>query len=168
MDVALRILVQWLHVTSGVLWIGGGFYVIFVQLPALASLPLPARGPALAAFAPRQIAYILRVAELTLATGILQIFVSGRGQQLTAPLESRWAIAILLGLVLAFGLYGSVHRLAKPLAERMLALGPKAAAGDASAAAEIPALRERIQRVGYAQLAVGLVILIAMVTARFS
>ena len=38
MEDLLRILVQWLHVLSAVMWIGGGFYVVFVQLPALAGL----------------------------------------------------------------------------------------------------------------------------------
>src|ERR1700738_3947414 len=71
-----RIVVQLAHVVSGVLWIGGGFYTVLVQLPALAVMPMPARGPALAAIGPRQVRYILRVAELTLATGVLQIFVN--------------------------------------------------------------------------------------------
>lgn len=168
MDQLIRIAIQWLHVTAGVLWIGGGFYTVFVQLPALAAMPMPARGPAMAALAPRQLRYILRVAELTLLTGVLQIFASGRAAQLTAPLDSRWGLAILAGLLLAVALYGIVRGGTKPLVERMLALGPKAAAGDADAAAMVPRLRERLQRLGYVQLVVGLVILVAMVIARFS
>src|SRR5258708_6634290 len=135
MDQIIRIFIQWLHVTAGVLWIGGGFYTILVQLPALAAMPMPARGPALAAIGPRQIGYVLRVAELTLFTGVLQIFASGRAQQLAAPLDSRWGIAILAGLLLAIGLYASARARSKPLVERMIAIGPKAAAGDAEAAA---------------------------------
>ena len=83
MDQVIRIGVQWLHVTAGVLWIGGGFYTIFVQLPALAAMPPAARGPAMAALAPRQIRYILRVAEATIGLGLINLFVSGRAQQLT-------------------------------------------------------------------------------------
>src|SRR3989454_4189273 len=76
MEALLRIAVQWLHVSAGVLWIGGGVYTILVQLPALLAAPPAARGPAMAQLAPRQIRYILRVAELTVATGLLNLFVS--------------------------------------------------------------------------------------------
>ncbi len=168
MDQVIRISVQWLHVTAGVLWIGGGFYAIFVQLPAFGALPPAARGPAMAAFAPRQIRYLLRVAEATLGLGFLNLIVSGRGQQLTAPLESRWAIVIILGIVLAFALYGIVRGAVKPLIDRLLAAGARAAGGDQSAGAEVASLLPRIRRLGYVQLVIGVAIILAMVTARFS
>src|SRR5256885_16494885 len=91
-----RIVVQWAHVLSGVLWIGGGFYTNLVQLPALAAMPMPARGPALAAIGPRQVRYVLRVAEVTLATGILQIFVNPHGRELLT-FSTRWSVAIVAG-----------------------------------------------------------------------
>jgi hypothetical protein len=47
-------------------------------------------------------------------------------------------------------------------------LGPKAASGDATAAAEMPQLGARIRRFGYSQITIGALILLAMVTARFS
>src|SRR5260221_4325877 len=99
-----RIVVQLAHVLSGVLWIGGGFYTILVQLPALAVMPMPARGPALAALGPRQVRYILRVGELTIATGVLQIVVSPH--RLLSDLGTRWPIVIVIGAILAVVLYG--------------------------------------------------------------
>ena len=168
MDQVIRIGVQWLHVTAGVLWIGGGFYTIFVQLPALAAMPQAARGPAMAAFAPRQIRYLIRVAEATIGLGLINLFVSGRAQQLTEPLGSRWAIVIILGIVLALALYGIVRGAVKPLVDRLLAAGARAASGDQGAAAEMGALLPRIKRLGYIQLAIGVAIILAMVTARFS
>jgi len=162
-----RIVVQLAHVLSGVLWIGGGFYTMLVQLPALAVMPMPARGPALAALGPRQVRYILRVAEFTIATGILQIFVSPRNGELTA-LSSRWAIAIVAGALLAFIAYGLLRGVVKPAIERLLAVAPAAAGGDAAAAAQVGVMRERIRRIGYAQMALGTIIVAAMVTARFS
>ena len=162
-----RIVVQLAHVLSGVLWIGGGFYTILVQLPALAVMPMPARGPALAALGPRQMRYALRVAELTIATGVLQIFVSPHSRELTA-LSSRWAIAIVAGALLAFVAYGLLRGALKPAIERLLAVAPIAAGGDAAAAAQVGAMRERIRRIGLAQLALGTLTLAAMVTARFS
>ncbi|CAN5215614.1 hypothetical protein BH18CHL2_BH18CHL2_08720 [soil metagenome] len=168
MEDLVRIVVQWLHVVTGVLWIGGGFYTVFVQLPGLAAMPLPARGPAIAALGPRQIRYILRVAELTLATGLVNLLLGGRARQLAEPLGSRWAVVMLGGIVLAVLLYGSVRALAKPLSERLLAVAPQAAAGDQAAAEELPLIRERIRRLGLAQIAVGAAIVLAMVAARFS
>jgi hypothetical protein len=168
LDQVIRIGVQWLHVTAGVLWIGGGFYTIFVQLPALAAMPQAARGPAMAAFAPRQVRYLLRVAEATLGLGILNLIVSGRAQQLTEPLGSRWAIVILIGILLAIALYGIVRGAVKPLVDRLLAAGARAATGDQGAAAEMGTLLPRIKRLGYIQLVIGVAIILAMVTARFS
>jgi uncharacterized membrane protein len=163
----LRILVQWLHVTSGVLWIGGGFYTVLVQLPGLMASPPQARGPVLANIVPRQFRYVFRVAEITIATGILNIFATGRGQELTR-LDTRWSWAILLGALLAIGIYVATRARLVAWAGRLLALGPKAAGGDTAAAAEMGALGLRIRRFGYGQIAVGLLILLAMVTARFS
>jgi len=165
MDDLVRIVIQWAHILSGILWIGGGFYTVFVQLPALASMPPPARGPALAAIGPRQIRYILRVAELTIATGILQVIVNPHIRELTL---SRWSVAIGAGLVLALVIYGLIPGVIQPAIERLLTLGPQAAAGDGAAGAQVGVLRERIQRVGYVQIALGALIVLGMVTARFS
>lgn len=159
---------QWLHVLSGVLWIGGGYYTIFVQLPALAAMPMPARGPALMELGPRQVRYILRVAELTLLTGVGNLLLSGRARQLEEPFGSRWAMVMLVGIVLAIVLYGLVRGMTKPLVERLLRVAPQAAAGDQAAAQQVPVLRERIRRLGLIQISIGAVILFAMVMARFS
>ncbi len=168
MDVVARVLIQYLHVFAAVLWVGGGFYTIAVQLPALVATPPAARGPVMAQIVPRQIRYILRVAELTIATGLLQLFVSGRARELTAPLGSAWAIAILVGIVLALGVYGFLRGVVVPVIRRGLELGPRAQAGDAAAIAELRVLPDRVRRLGYVQLATGALIILAMVTARFS
>ena len=168
MDDLFRITTQFLHVFAGVLWIGGGFYTLLVQLPGLMAAPPAARGPVSAQLAPRQIFYILRVAELTLVTGVLNLFASGRAQQLGEPLGSRWSIVLGLGILLAFGLYGLVRATVVPWTQRMLTLGPKAAGGDAAAAAESGQLLNRIRTVGRIQLAIGTLIILAMVTARLS
>ena len=163
-----RITTQFLHVLSGVLWIGGGFYTLLVQLPGLMAAPPAARGPVSAQLAPRQIFYILRVAELTLVTGVLNLFATGRAQQLSEPLGSRWSIVLGLGILMAFGLYGLVRATVVPWTQRMLTLGPKAAGGDAAAAAESGQLLNRIRNVGRIQLTIGALIILAMITARLS
>lgn len=168
MDDLLRIGVQWLHVLAGVIWIGAGFYVTFVQLPALASMPLAARGPALVALGPRQVFYILRAGEVTIVSGVANLLLSGRARQLEDVLGSRWALVMAAGIVLALVLYGLARGLTKPLVERLLTVAPQAAGGDAAAAAQVPALRARIQRLGIIQITIGTAILLTMVTARFS
>ncbi|HUG06372.1 MAG TPA: hypothetical protein VMQ78_07515 [Candidatus Limnocylindria bacterium] len=168
MDDLFRLTTQFLHVLAAILWIGGGFYTLLVQLPAVLAAPPAARGPVMAQLAPRQVFYILRVAELTIATGFLNLFASGRAQQLEEPFGSRWAAVILLGSLLAIGLYVLIRVTVVPWTRRMLALGPKAAAGDAGAAAEAGSLLSRIRTVGRVQVAVGVLIILAMVMARLS
>jgi uncharacterized membrane protein len=162
-----RIIVQWAHVLSGVLWVGGGFYTILVQLPALAAMPMPARGPAIAAIAPRQMRYVIRVAEVTLATGILQLFVNPHNRELLT-FATRWSIAIVAGALMAFIAFGLLRWPLKSAIDGLLATAPIAATGDDAAGKRVVALRERIQRLGYAQMALGALILVAMVAARFS
>jgi uncharacterized membrane protein len=166
-EALFRIGVQWLHVTAGVLWIGGGFYTILVQLPALLASPPPARGAVMANLVPRQLTYIFRVAELTIATGLLNLFASGRAQELTR-LDTRWSWAILAGIILAVGVYAMTRATIARWALRLVELGPRAASGDAAAAAQMPLLAARLRRFGYIQLVIGVLILLAMVTARFS
>jgi uncharacterized membrane protein len=168
MDELFRGFVQFLHVLSGVLWIGGGLYTLFVQTPALLAIQGPARGAALAQIAPRQIGYLLRLGEITIATGVLNIFASGKGTLLQNLGTSRWAIAIVFGAALAVLLLGLGHAVIKPSVAKLLALGPQAGAGDAGAAAEVAAIMFRLKRVGQAQVVLGLAIIAAMVTARFS
>src|SRR3989442_12988346 len=132
MDAVFRVGVQWLHVTAGVLWIGGGFYTILVQLPALLATPPGARGAVMPSLVPRQFNYILRVAEITIVTGLLNLFVSGRGQELTR-LDTRWSWAILTGFILAVGIYPATRATIVRWAYRMLEVGPRAAGGASGA-----------------------------------
>ena len=168
MDDLFRIVVQFMHVFSGVLWLGGGLYTVFVQTPALMSVPPAARGPVLAKLAPRQVTYLLRLGEITIALGILNFFATGRGRELENLFGSRWAMAIVVGATLAIVLLGIGHGILKPSVMRLLELGPKAGAGDAAAGAEVGAIIARLKNVAYAQIVFGVVIIAAMVLARFS
>ena len=162
-----RFIVQYLHVLSGLMWLGGGFYTIFVQSPALMAVAPPARGATLALLAPKQVTYLLRLGEFTILSGALRAVVSGRANELSS-LDTRWEIAILIGIVLALALLGIGHAILKPGVTRMLTLGPKAAQGDQAAAAEAEALVNRFKNLGYVQLGLGTVIVLMMVLARFS
>ncbi len=168
MDQLFRLIVQYLHVFAAILWLGGGFYTLFVQLPGVLAAPPQARGPVVAQIAPRQLRYILRVAEITLATGILNLIATGRVQQFMEPFAQRWTVILGIGIILAFALYGLVRATVVPWTHRMLALGPKAAAGDAAAAAEIPRIIDRMKMIGRVQIVMGALIILAMVGARLS
>lgn len=165
MNDLFRVLVQFLHVLAGVMWVGGGFYTIFVQMPAFATAPAQARGPILAQLLPKQLNYLLRAGEITVLTGILNIFASGRGREIEQYFGSPWAAGIIVGGVLGIVLLGLAHGMLKPAVRRLLELGPRAASGDTSAAAEVGAMGERLRRIGYAQIALGLLIIAAMVYA---
>ena len=168
MDELFRVLVQFLHVFSGILWIGGGLYTLFVQTPALMAAPPQARGPVLGQIIPRQVNYLLRLGEITIALGVLNVFASGKARLLQEALGSRWSIAIVVGAILAIVLLAIGHAILKPSALRLLELGPRAASGDAAAGAEAGAIIARLKMVGYAQIVLGLLIVAAMVLARFS
>jgi uncharacterized membrane protein len=168
MDELFRYVVQFLHVFSGILWIGGGLYTLFVQTPALMAAPPQARGPVLGQIIPRQVNYLLRLGEITIALGVLNVFASGKARLLQEALGSRWSIAIVVGAILAIVLLAIGHAILKPSALRLLELGPRAASGDAAAGAEAGAIIARLKMVGYAQIALGLLIVAAMVLARFS
>jgi uncharacterized membrane protein len=168
MDELFRYVVQFLHVFSGVLWLGGGLYTIFVQTPAIMAAPPQARGPVLGQIIPRQVNYLLRLGEITVGLGILNIFASGKGRLLQEALGSRWALAIIIGGLLAIVLLAIGHAILKPSALRLLELGPRAGSGDAAAGAEAGAIIARLKKVGYAQIGLGIVIIGAMVLARFS
>jgi len=159
--------VQYAHVLAGLLWVGGGFYSILVQAPAVGAIPPAMRGAAVAQLGPRQVFYLLRLGELTILTGFLRVVVSGRGSEFSS-LESRWATSLLIGIVLTVVLLVIGHAVLKPNLKRMLSLGPKAGQGDQAAAQEMAKVQDRLKTVGFVQIALGLVIIGTMVLARFS
>jgi uncharacterized membrane protein len=159
---------QFLHVLTAILWVGGGFYTLVVQLPALLAVPPPARGPVMAQIVPRQVRYIGRVADFTILTGFLNLIATQRAQQFLDPFGQRWTIVLGLGILLSLVLLGLLHGVVEPAVRRMLEIGPKAAAGDAAAAAEMPKAIDRLRRLGIAQIVLAVLIVIAMVSARLS
>ena len=164
----LRWLVQYLHVFSGVLWFGAGFYTVIVQLPALLTLPPPQRMPALVALGPRQIGYIVRLAEATIALGIVNAILTGRLARLGETLGTLWGWAIGIGFILAIVLYVMLQTGVKPAIFRVVAIARGAQQGNTAETSELPALAARIRRLGLAQMILGAVIVLLMVTARFS
>ncbi|HYY54210.1 MAG TPA: hypothetical protein VFA01_02415 [Candidatus Dormibacteraeota bacterium] len=164
----LRWSIQYLHVLSGVLWFGAGFYTTLVQLPALLTLPPEQRMPAIAALGPRQMRYVVRLAEVTIALGIINALLTGRLARLGETIGTLWGWAIGIGAILAIGLYVMLQSRVRPAINRVVAVARAAQQGDASGTAELPALARRIRTLGYVQMAIGAIIVLLMVTARFT
>ena len=62
---------RWLHVISGVLWIGLLWYLNFVQVPSMPSIPVENRGAITKVIAPNVLFYFRYGALATVITGLL-------------------------------------------------------------------------------------------------
>lgn len=88
-----------LHVISGVLWIGLLYYFNFVQIPTAPKLPAELK-PAIGKFiAPEALFWFRWAAASTVATGLI-IFASG-----AAVINNTIAIGAILGLIMAYNVW---------------------------------------------------------------
>ncbi|MCC6298021.1 MAG: hypothetical protein IT314_01895 [Anaerolineales bacterium] len=94
---SLLSIVRWVHIISGVAWLGEVVTVNFVLLPALFSLERGARGAFIRQVFPR----IFRLASVLSLTAILSgaamNYLMTGWKNLGALLGTRWGIAILIG-----------------------------------------------------------------------
>lgn len=108
----LAFLVRWLHVVSGIMWVGLLWYFNFVQIPAMGRLPEDLR-PAVSQFITLAALFWFRHAALaTLASGLLLAHLNGYiGQALTLGIWSGGGkptaigIGMWLGIVLAYNVW---------------------------------------------------------------
>ena len=70
-------IVRYLHVLSGILWIGLLYYLNLVQVPSFAQMEAPARQQAIARLVPRAMLYFRYAALATVSFGILWIVIQG-------------------------------------------------------------------------------------------
>jgi uncharacterized membrane protein len=68
---------RWLHVLSGVLWIGLLWYLNFVQVPTMPSIPAEQRGAITGHIAPRVLFFFRYAALATVVTGLLLAWMQG-------------------------------------------------------------------------------------------
>jgi uncharacterized membrane protein len=69
---------RWLHVLSGIMWIGHLYYFNFTQIPNVPKIPEEARGPAIAkVIAPAALYWFRWGAVATLVTGLALAWVNG-------------------------------------------------------------------------------------------
>ena len=70
-------IMRWLHVLSGVLWIGLLWYLNFVQVPTMPSIPAEHRGAITGHIAPKVLFFFRYAALATVITGLLLAWMQG-------------------------------------------------------------------------------------------
>lgn len=165
-----NIVVMYIHIGGGVFWLGSLFYLRFVLLPGLGRTPPNVRGPVIAEVGPRTVPIILRVAEITIATGIANVFLMGRITRMADFYTTAWGLSIFLGLVGALAIYILGQAVTRPvtlqIAATIRAVGAGQAPADAPALLEALAARQR--NVLTVQAALGAIVVLGMAIARFS
>jgi len=68
---------RWMHVFFGILWIGLLYYLNFVQVPTMPSIPAEQKGAITGFIAPKVFFYFRWAALLTVLTGLVIAYVSG-------------------------------------------------------------------------------------------
>lgn len=72
---------RWLHIFFGVLWIGLLYYLNFVQVPTMPSIPAEQKGAITGHIAPKVFFFFRYAALLTVVTGLIIAFHNGYGAQ---------------------------------------------------------------------------------------
>ncbi len=112
LDLLLPILVRWLHVMSGVMWIGLLWYFNFVQTPTMPKIPddlKPAIGKHIA---PAALFWFRWAALSTLVFGLILAWQNGYildalsiGQHSGSPMAAGIGIGMWLGIIMAFNVW---------------------------------------------------------------
>lgn len=100
---------RWLHVFFGILWIGLLYYLNFVQVPTMPSVPAELKKGVTGYIAPKVFFFFRWSALLTVVTGLVIAFVSGYGHQaLTFSGEGNVnliGLGMWLALIMAFNVW---------------------------------------------------------------
>jgi uncharacterized membrane protein len=98
---------RWLHVLSGVMWIGLLWYFNFVQTPSMPQIPDDQKPAVSKVIAPRALFWFRWAALATVVTGLLLSWMLGSIGALFSFARPHTAIAIgmWLGLIMAFNVW---------------------------------------------------------------
>ena len=102
-DVPPVIILTWLHVWFGILWIGLLYYFNFVQIPTMPAIPAELK-PAVGKYiAPKALFYFRWAALLTVITGLIVAYLYGyeREALTLAPSHRLIGIGMWLALIMA-------------------------------------------------------------------
>ena len=127
---------RWLHVVSGVLWIGLLWYLNFVQVPTMPSIPAENRSAITKFIAPNVLFYFRYAALATVITGLLLAWM--QGYVLQALMFQKGFIMIGTGMWMALVMAFNVWFIIWPNQQKILGLVE--ATAEQNAAAAKPAL----------------------------
>ena len=127
---------RWLHVASGVLWIGLLWYLNFVQVPSMPSIPAENRSAITKVIAPNVLFYFRYGALATVITGLLLAWM--QGYILNALMLQKGFVMIGVGMWMALIMAFNVWFIIWPNQQKILGLVP--ATDEQKAAAAKPAL----------------------------
>ena len=137
-DVALTVnsVFRWMHVFFGILWIGLLYYLNFVQVPTMPSVPAELKKGITGYIAPNVFFYFRYAALFTVLTGLVIAYVSGYAHraltlQGLSPAENLIGIGMWMALVMAFNVWFIIW----PAQKKILGL---VEASDAEKAAAAP------------------------------
>ena len=163
-------LVMFIHIGAGVMWVGGLAYLRFIVLPTLTSAAPTVRGPIMVELGPRTVRYMLRLAEITMAAGVLNIFLADRISSLNQLFITSWGGVIFFGLAGSLVVYIMGQAVTRPTTMRIVEILRAASAGGAPADAPalLEALANKQRNMLTLQLAISTVVILTMAVARFS
>jgi uncharacterized membrane protein len=118
MDI-FQLIVQWLHVLCGILWVGGAVAINMLVLPSLGVLDPKAQRRLGQALAPALRRYFAIVAGLVMLLGIVRGTLLGPIKGLDILFATPYGLTWLAALVLTIGLAVIGARYVGPTAERM-------------------------------------------------
>ena len=101
---------RWLHAFFGILWIGLLYYLNFVQVPTMPSIPAEQKGAINGHIAPKVLFFFRYAALLTLITGLVVAYVSGYAHRALAlqgatPNENLIGIGMWMAIIMAFNVW---------------------------------------------------------------
>jgi uncharacterized membrane protein len=129
---------RWLHIVSGVLWIGLLWYLNFVQVPTMPSIPVENRSAISKFIAPNVLFYFRYGALATVITGLLLAAMSPGNYLVNALTLAPSHRAIGIGMWMALIMAANVWFIIWPNQQKILGLVP--ATDEQKAAAAKPAL----------------------------
>lgn len=123
---------RWLHVFSGVLWVGLLYYLNFVQVPNMPKIPLEQRPAITKVIAPAVLFFFRHAALATVITGLI---LAGMNMYILDALMFRSGVTMIgigmwLGLIMAFNVWFLIW----PNQQKVLGLVPADDATKAKAA----------------------------------
>ena len=103
-------LLRWLHVLSGIMWIGILYYFNFVQIPNMGNIPDEQKPAISKVIAPAALFWFRWAALATIVTGLILAYLNGYLHQAMTFSEGFWGIGLgmWLGIIMFINVWGVI------------------------------------------------------------